>query len=404
MASVIKRKGSSKWIAQWYEGKKICRKTTGIDIIPTDGSKPAVNKRLAEQIADAMEAAARKGASGRTLAAALRAAAATVDDTPILTAREYLESYEPSGGVSNRQNARRAVERFLAFLSARNMDALALTDVKRKHCEAFLGEQVQRVTEGTVKVYRDHLTCAFNKAIQAELIDRNPFSLTRMADVMNQYAPELKGNDKTERERFTVEQLKTMLYRFPQPYRDLVAVSVFTAGQRISDCVNLTWGQVDFENGRISIQAQKTGRKGEWCLLPELRARLEARRAAAPDGFSEYVFPDLAELHRRSNGYVSTRFQEMLRAFGILKDGERKQRKGERRNVSTLCFHSIRHTAPSLMQEMGVPQATTMELTGHDSRAIHELYTSISPEARAAAMNKLAEAVRPADDTSPPTP
>jgi integrase len=40
-----------------------------------------------------------------------------------------------------------------------------------------------------------------------------------------------------------------------------------------------------------------------------------------------------------------------------------------------LSFHSLRHTAVSLLKDAGVPDAVVMALVGHESTAISQRYT-----------------------------
>jgi len=58
-----------------------------------------------------------------------------------------------------------------------------------------------------------------------------------------------------------------------------------------------------------------------------------------------------------------------------------------RRNSNALCFHSLRHTAVSLLKDAGIPQATVQELVGHSSAEMSALYTHVGRESleRAAA-------------------
>jgi len=55
--------------------------------------------------------------------------------------------------------------------------------------------------------------------------------------------------------------------------------------------------------------------------------------------------------------------------------------RGGRRNVSELSFHSLRHTAVSLLKDAGIPQAVVQELVGHDSVQMSQQYTHVGIEA-----------------------
>jgi site-specific recombinase XerD len=46
-----------------------------------------------------------------------------------------------------------------------------------------------------------------------------------------------------------------------------------------------------------------------------------------------------------------------------------------------LSFHSLRHTAVSLLKDAGIPDAVVMALVGHESIAITQRYTHVGLEA-----------------------
>jgi integrase len=55
--------------------------------------------------------------------------------------------------------------------------------------------------------------------------------------------------------------------------------------------------------------------------------------------------------------------------------------KGKGRDPSGLSFHSLSHTAVTLLKETGVPHAVVQELIGHDSEQMSEHYTHVGSEA-----------------------
>jgi integrase len=54
-----------------------------------------------------------------------------------------------------------------------------------------------------------------------------------------------------------------------------------------------------------------------------------------------------------------------------------------------LSFHSLRHTAVSLLKDAGVPDAVVMALVGHESAAMSHRYTHVGKEALANAAKTL---------------
>jgi integrase len=56
-----------------------------------------------------------------------------------------------------------------------------------------------------------------------------------------------------------------------------------------------------------------------------------------------------------------------------------------------LSFHSLRHTAVSLLKDAGVPDAVVMAPVGHESTAISHRYTYVGKEALSRAAARLPE-------------
>ena len=54
-------------------------------------------------------------------------------------------------------------------------------------------------------------------------------------------------------------------------------------------------------------------------------------------------------------------------------------------------FHSLRHTAVSLLKDAGIPDAVVMTLVGHESAAMSHRYTHVGKEALAKAAKSLPE-------------
>lgn len=63
--------------------------------------------------------------------------------------------------------------------------------------------------------------------------------------------------------------------------------------------------------------------------------------------------------------------------------------RSSRRRQSEITFHSLRHTATSLLKRAGVSNAMAMDLIGHDSEAVSRNYTHIDDATKRKALNKL---------------
>ena len=92
---------------------------------------------------------------------------------------------------------------------------------------------------------------------------------------------------------------------------------------------------------------------------------------------------------------LSQAFGELLVAAGLrepfrVRGGKGIGRSGKRTGFA-LSFHSLRHTAVSLMKDAGVPDAVVMALVGHNSKAMSAHYTHVGKEALAKAAGSLPE-------------
>jgi integrase len=78
---------------------------------------------------------------------------------------------------------------------------------------------------------------------------------------------------------------------------------------------------------------------------------------------------------------LSRQFGELLKNAGLItrETSHRKRGTGRdaRRVQSEITFHSLRHTATTLLKSAGVSDAIAQEIVGHDSTAISRGYTHI---------------------------
>ena len=91
----------------------------------------------------------------------------------------------------------------------------------------------------------------FNHAFRDELIRFNPFDRLRAT------APAPEKNWKY----VTLEELDELLDACPSTDWKLLIALCRLAGVRRGEAVNLTWNAVDWENHRLAVIAQKTGRR-----------------------------------------------------------------------------------------------------------------------------------------------
>jgi integrase len=206
------------------------------------------------------------------------------------------------------------------------------------------------------------LSAAFNAALRQGHISVNP---CLAIEPVKDKAGVRKGT-------FTLEQVTALGKTASGDWRGLIFTAFYT-GQRLGDCANLQWSQIDLaaKIKTIRFQQGKTGGEIIMPLNPVLAEYLgQLARSKADEMF---VFPSLAN---RKISPLSKYFKKIMQRAGIeqLVIRQRKADSGGR-SVNALTFHSLRHTFNSILANSGVPEETRMALTGHTSREMNQVYT-----------------------------
>lgn len=380
MASLKKRNNT--WYAVWYQnGKQIARTTN----VPVKGPK---ERKLAQNAADAMESLAKGNVLVSSAVDSLRKVAESIGVSPAMpTVKEYLQDYKPAGRENNQSNYKRASSVFLKFLDVSAYKRLDL--VTTQQCRDFLTDQLQRVSYGTVKHYKAMLSVAFNDAVRDGIIERNPMALVQL----HKLVPE--GTQRvTEREPFTMEEMRTIVNKFPYPWSQIALTSYLTGGQRLGDIVLLKWQSINFKDRVIHIRTSKTGKRITAPIVPMLELVLKPLKRKG----QQYVFPSAAQQYTRSKGSLSVQFTALLRSHGIV-NYDKQEKKGDRRPVSPKSFHSIRHTVVSQMRcNPAISADLSREIVGHDSEAVERGYFKAPSEAKLQAFDFLCTQLAPTND------
>jgi integrase len=248
-------------------------------------------------------------------------------------------------------------------------------------CVAFLGSRaklnIAAITSKDIADWRDSresrglspatlngditvLSAAFNAALRQGHISVNPcLAIEPVKDT----AGVRKGT-------FTLGQITALGKSATGDWRGLILTAFYT-GQRLGDCANLRWDQIDLASKIVRFQPGKTGGEIIMPLNPVLADYLG--RLAKSKADETFVFPSLAQ---RNISPLSKYFRKIMKRAGIEQRviRERKAESGGR-CVNALTFHSLRHTFNSILANAGIPEETRMALTGHTSREMNQRYT-----------------------------
>jgi integrase len=207
----------------------------------------------------------------------------------------------------------------------------------------------------------------------------------------------LKAGD-GHRRAFTLSELKLLLGAASQDWRGMILAGLYT-GQRLKDIASLTWANIDMERGEIRLSTSKTGRHQVLPIAKPLRSFLA--ELPSSDNPRAPLFPSAYPLGMRAGGssVLSQQFHEILVTIGLSKERPPKRKgKGVGRDAprerSEVSFHSLRHTATSLLKAAGVSESVTRDIIGHESAEISRHYTHVEESAKRDALAKLPDVTK----------
>lgn len=184
---------------------------------------------------------------------------------------------------------------------------------------------------------------------------------------------------------FTKTQLKQIFSAAKGEMRTLCMIGLYT-GLRLGDAATLKWSEIDFENMVIVRLPNKTKhlkKNVEIPLLGELCDELKRVKSEQNSRESVYVVPEIAENYLTVND-ISKKIQVLFRNAGIETQIDREKCS---RKTTVYGFHSFRHTFVSLCAANGIPMNVVMELVGHRSVMVHEVYQHATAEQKIKAIN-----------------
>ena len=153
----------------------------------------------------------------------------------------------------------------------------------------------------------------------------------------------------------TAEQESTLLERLPLQYRPVVQIAINT-GLRQGELLQLTWRDIDWNAGILTVQETKAGDKRRMPMNSTVLGVLTSLREGCTIQPTNHVFPHGARYLRRA-------FERAVRAAGLV----------------PFRFHDLRHIFASRLAMQGANDRTLMALGGWKSPAMLTRYAHLSP-------------------------
>lgn len=395
MASVHKRKESKFWWGSfWHEGKKIFRSTGQED------------RGRALQVVIGWETAVKGPVESVDQARRVMAdlLSKVVGDTKVrISCRDYvrrwLDGQEGTVAADTMEFYRSTLQAWLTWLGPRAERPLDL--ITREDMVAFRTAEGKRVTATTANHRVKALRQLFKAAMSEAGLSMNPAEGVR-ALRKDRKAPKV-------RRPFTMEEIRRLVDVMDEEWQLITWVGIYT-GQRLGDVLSLRREEIDAAKSAVKIVTGKVGLK-LWIPIP---AHLTERLLEwwGKNGGGDSIFQRWVEaMARRSSGKTgkaSDRFAHWLWLAGLRAQspfvaGRRSRRRNggeempemvgdDRREQHALSFHSLRHTARTLLEESGQPKAVIDAFIGHEGET-GKIYTTVGEDALRRAAEALGKAV-----------
>jgi integrase len=364
---------------------------TGPDGRRVQRSTKQIKRKQAQAVANEWEKASRLAGEKRLGEAQARRVVAdiyqAISNEPLRSAvaREFLvkwaETRKVDTALRTYQAYTQVIRDFVKSLGERA--GLDISQLTKADVAKYRDEVLKRTSVANANKSLKYLRVALGAAYKDGVAQENPAS---KLDTLRR-----READRAERRPFTVKELKNVLAHASGEWKGIILFGIYT-GQRLKDITRLTWQNVDIENEELRFVTAKTGRRMSLPLASPLLVYVQTMPAG--DDPSAPLFPDAYAIASKegSDGRLSQQFYAVLVAAGMEKERTKEETgKGhsQRRTVSEISFHSLRHTATSLLKNAGVPAAVAMDIIGHESEAISRQYTHIEAATKRAALRKL---------------
>ena len=352
------------------------------------------DKKQALEICRAWHKAALKARNGKLSVDAAREViaqgvsdvftAANIESLPSASIKSWCETWTEAKAIETEESTharyKRVIERFTGFLgeakSKRDLSTLQASDVAR-----FRDREAKELSRSTANLGVKVLRICLGEAVRQGLLAVNPAVRVKL----------LKSTAESKRRAFTLAEIKRILRACGDDteWRGLVLFGLYL-GQRLGDLARLTWRAVDLDSGEIAFTTRKTGRRIVLPLVQPLADYLASLPTS--DNPNAYIFPRATSAKRTAS--LSNQFRDILVAAGLVESrphGHKSTGKGrnQAREASEISFHSLRHSAVTMLKAAGVSDFIAREIVGHESAAVSRQYTHLTTEDKRTAMQRL---------------
>jgi len=312
----------------------------------------------------------------------LRKALQQSESRGILTVRSLVELFRQEK-MPRRYSTRRSYEAWLKNHILPRWGDAAIVTLQARPVELWLGSltvapKSKVHVRGLIRALWEHAMWRGDVAVQ-----RNPMELVTIKDAT-------KRN--REPRSLNVNEFQKFLERLEEPF-DTIALICICLGLRISECLALKWSDVDWFQGKLSVERGIVRQRVEnvKTIYSHRKMPLDAkmfemlktwRRKTQFSGSEDWIFASPAQL-----GRLPVSYPWVWRMF---------QQAGERAGIGKLGTHTLRHSYRSWLDAVGTGLAVQQKLMRHsDIRTTMNLYGDVVTDEMAQAHSKVVRLALP---------
>ena len=252
--------------------------------------------------------------------------------------------------------------RFERWMKEKHPKKLTMRDVSQEVAHAYTAHLTARgITANTFNKHIRLLALVFRILKDKAKIVINPW-----ADIQRK-----RLTPQSHRELST-DELRKVCQSAEGELRTILAFGLYL-GARLGDAATMDWGNIDILKQTIKYIPRKTARRtGKELTVPIHPVLQTILTETPPAQRTGPVLPRMERLYRERGPYaVAAIIQKHFEKCGIT---TKREGKGVRK-VTSVGFHSLRHSAVTLLRQAGAPLSVTMAIVGHSSLAMHDTYS-----------------------------
>ena len=269
---------------------------------------------------------------------------------------------------------------FVDWMKATHSDDTALADVTAEIAAEYAGhlQHERELSANTFNKHRALCQLVFRVLGKAEGISDNHF-----ADLSR------KTGRQNGRKELSFDVLAKVCDAADGEMKLLLFLGIYT-GMRLKDCCLLTWEETDLVRGMIIHTPFKTARHSDEPLHIPIHPSLRNMLETVPDDARQGpVLPQTAVTYSRRRNTITSRLQRLFTDCGVQVYKEGTGGDTGKKAVLQYGFHSLRHTAVSLLLDAGAPVSVVQAIVGHHSKAMTAKYTHADERSMIAAVGNM---------------